>query len=58
MVLIFAIHGASNSLYGFLGWKLFDTQSIGALRYFYILLLLFVKILTIFYLTKLLKLLI
>ena len=44
----FAIHGASNSLYGFLGWKLFDTQSIGALRYFYILLLLLVKILTIF----------
>jgi len=52
----YAIHGASNSIYGYLGWKIFNIKSIGALRFFYILLLFLIKILTIvlaFQITKL-----
>lgn len=52
----YAIHGASNSIYGYLGWKIFDIKSIGALRFFYIILLFLIKALTIvlaFQITKL-----
>tara|TARA_E500000178_G_scaffold354812_1_gene425190 strand:+ start:849 stop:2666 length:1818 start_codon:yes stop_codon:yes gene_type:complete len=52
----YAIHGASNSLYGFLGWQIFDVKSIGSLRYFYVLLLFFLKILTVIFSFQILKL--
>lgn len=43
------IHGLSNLLYGNFGWELFGFQTIGSLRYFYILLLFLVKLSVIFF---------
>ena len=43
----YAIHGASNSFYGYLGWKFFGIKSIGSLRYFYLIILFITKIFTI-----------